>query len=191
MKKLLQMFILAAFLLNCPEMALAQPEPLKQVEIYLMPGVDVSRFQTVGKDPSVSIQPAHSWSVDKDDPFLRRRIREILLNSLTRQGFVLVDTADANLTVKVTITQWGRFRNSNDQNLMEYLDLEFRAYDGTNAEMILRAKGKYSRVDPLEETAVKVNEAFASILDEILASLRAKPESSADAEKLLNKSRLE
>ena len=175
MKMFLKVFILAAVLLTVPGMVCAQPEPTREVDIFLKPGVDVGQFKTVGKEPSVSISPTYSWSVEKSDPFLRQRIREILENSLKKQGFVLVDPVEADLKVKVTISQWGRFRNTSDINLMEYLDLEFRAYAVASGDLILRATGKYSRVDPIEDSTVKLGEAYASILDEILASLRAKP----------------
>ncbi len=176
MKIFLKVFLLAALLLTFPGMASAQPEPTIETDVFLKPGVDVSQFKTVGKDPSVSINPTYSWSVEKADPFLKQRIREILESSIKKQGFVFVDPVDADLRIKLMISQWGRFRNTNDINLMEYLDFEVRAYAVASGELILRATGKYSRVDPLEDSTVKINEACASLLEKILSSLRVKQE---------------
>lgn len=176
MKEFLKVFLLAALLLTFSGIVSAQLAPTRETDVYLKPGVDVSQFRTVGKESPVSINPAYSWSVEKADPFLKQRIREILESSMKKQGFILVDPVDADLKIKVTISQWGRFRNTSDINLMEYLDLEVRAYAVASGELILRATGKYSRVDPLEDSTVRINEACASLLDEILSSLRAKKE---------------
>ena len=149
------------------------------MEVFLKPGIDFRQFKSVGKDVSVSIQPAYFWSVEKSDSFLRQRIREIVGKSVKKQGFAIVEIADADLNLKVIITQWGRFQNSQFLNLMEYLNLEVRAYSGVTGDMLMRATGSYSRVDPLENSAEKLNEAFESIMDEILTSMRVKPETPA------------
>ena len=180
----LKIAMLAIFLLASAEMtASAQPEPTKLVEVFLKPGIDAKQFKTMGDNPSVSIDPTASWSIDSSDPFLKLRIREVLVNSMKRQGFVLVDSSDADLKLKVKVTQWGRLRSSQDLNLMEYLDLEAKVIAVVSGDLILKATGKYSRIDPLENTPDKLNEACGSIMDEILASLRGKPEKPSEAAK--------
>ena len=175
MKKLLLGILFAAFILGCPGVVAAQPEPTRQVELYLKPGVDFRQFRSIAKDLSLSIQPATFWSVENADPFLRQRIREIAGRSIKKQGFDVVDATVADLTVKIIITQWGRFQNSKDLNLLEYLDMEVRAYSGVTGDLLMKTTGSYSRVDPLENSADKINEAFESIMDEALASMRVKP----------------
>lgn len=176
MKKYLILLALATLLVNAAEaLVLAAPEPTKIVEVFLRPGIDLSQYKTMGTDPAVSIKPMMSWSVDSGDPFFRMRIKEGLENSMKRQGFLLAGPTDADLKLKVTIRQWGRLRNSQDLNLMEFVELEAKVYAAGSGELILRATGKYSRVDPLENTPDKMNEALGSLMDEILSSLRPKP----------------
>lgn len=180
MDKLLKVCILAVLFVCCPGMsAMGQPEPAKLVEVFLKPGVDFKQFKSMGEKPSVSIKPAVSWSIDSTDPFLASRIQEILQKSMKNQGFVLVDTVDADLRLNVKVTQWGRLRSNQDLNLMEYLDFEAKVFAAASGEMILRATGKYSRIDPLEHTQDMMNESFESMMNEILSSLRGKPNKSS------------
>ena len=180
MEKLFRVCILAVLFACCPEMsAMGQPEPTKLVEVFLKPGVDFKQFKSMGEKPSVSIKPAVSWSVDTADPFLESRIQETLQKSMKSQGFVLVDAVDADLRLNVKVTQWGRLKSNQDLNLMEYLDFEAKVYAVASGEMILRATGKYSRIDPLEHTQDMMKESFESMMNEILSSLRGKTNKSS------------
>ena len=161
----------AAILLLGGGLASAQPEPVRQVEMVKKPGVDFHQLKSVGNEVSVSIQPTSDWAIDKSDPFLRQRIQELTLKAAKKQGWIPVDNVDADVKLSVKILEWGRLRNSGDQNLMEFVTLEFKAYSARAEGLILRGTGKYSRVDPTESGLEKVNEAYSSILEEFLSAL--------------------
>ena len=78
------------------------------------------------------------------------------------------------MKLKLTVKQWGRLRSSGDLNLMEYVTVEARVYAVASGELVLRATGKYNRIDPLDNTPDKMNEGFASLMNEMLAPLRPK-----------------
>ena len=175
MDKLLRVCLLAVFFACCPGInAMGQPEPTKLIEVFPKPGVDFKQFKSMGEKPSVSIQPAVSWSIDTTDPFLVSRIQESLQKSMKSQGFVLMDAVDADLRLNLKVTQWGRLKSNQDLNLMEYLDFEAKVYAVASGEMIMRATGKYSRIDPLEHTRDIMHESFESMMNEILSALRGK-----------------
>ena len=177
MNRVLKTLVLAILMLSCAGMtAWAEPEPSRLVEVFLKPGVDFKQFKTMAASPSVSFKPDVSWSIDKDDPFYKLRIQSILEKSIKRQGFILADAVDADLKLKLSVRRWGRLRSTHDLNLMEYLDVEAKVYAVASGDMLMRATGKYERVDPLENTPDKMNAAFESRMDEILGSLRPKPE---------------
>ena len=171
MKKWCSMLCVAGLLLLGMRMAYAQPEPVRQVEMARKPGVDFRQFKSVGMDVSVSFRPTSDWAIDKSDPFLEQRIQDLTLKAAKNQGWVPIDNVDADVKLSVKVLEWGRLRNTNDQNLMEYVTLEFRAYSASAEGLILRGTGKYSRVDPVEPDLTKVNEAFVSIMEEFLAAL--------------------
>ena len=148
----------------------AQPEPVRLVEMVKKPGIDFRQFKSVGMEVSVSLQPANSWSIERSDPFLRQRIQTLAVAAAKKQGWIPVDNADADLKLKLKIIEWGRLRNSNDQNLMEYVQFELRAESAQDG-VVMRGTAKYSRVDPTEPDLSKVHEAFESLLEEFLAAL--------------------
>ena len=150
--------------------AYAVPEPVRQVEVARKPGVDFRQFKSVGTEVSVSLQPANSWSIERSDPFLRQRIQTLALAAAKKQGWIPVDNADADLKLKLKIFEWGRLRNSNDQNLMEYVQFELRAESAQDG-LVMRGIAKYNRVDPTEPDLSKLHEAFGSLLEELLAAL--------------------
>ena len=172
MKKWLSVACMAGFLFAWAGTAWAQPEPIRQVEVFRKPGIDFRLFKFIGDEISVNIQPAATWSIDKSDPFLKARIQELSLKAAKQEGWVPISTVDADVKVAIRVYEWGRLQNSHDQNLMEFLTIEVNAYSVSSGAMIFRASGKYSRVDPLETTTDKVNEAYVSILAEILTALR-------------------
>jgi len=171
MKKWGSTFLAAIVLMLCTGLVYAAPEPVRQVEMIRKPGIDFRQFKSVGNEISVSIQPTSSWAIDKTDPFLRQRIQDLTLKAAKNQGWVPIENVDADVKLAVKILEWGRLRNTQDQNLMEYVTLEFKAYSATAEGEILRGTGKYSRVDPVESGLEKVNEAYVSILEEFLAAL--------------------
>ncbi len=148
----------------------AEPEPVRLVEMVKKPGVDFRQFKSVGTDVSVSLQPANSWSIERSDPFLRQRIQNLVLAAAKKQGWIPVDNADADLKLKLKIFEWGRLRDSHDQNLMEYVRFELRA-ESAQEGLVMRGTAKYNRVDPMEPDLSKVHEAFGSLLEEFLAAL--------------------
>ena len=167
--------MLLAVLLSCAGMTVwAEPAPTKLVEVFPKPGVDFAAFKSMGTNPAVNIKPSSSWDIDQDDPFFKLRIQSILERLMQQQGFILVETADADLKLKLTVKQWGRLRSSGDLNLMEYVTVEARVYAVASGELVLRATGKYNRIDPLDNTPDKMNEGFASLMNEMLAPLRPK-----------------
>lgn len=148
---------------------MASPEPTRLVEVFRKPGVNFTQFKSVGEEVSISIRPAGASYFDNSDPFLRRRIAEMTLLAAKQQGWVAIDNPSADVRLSVRVTEWGRFRNNKDQNLMEFLAIEVKAYSREPNELVLQATGRYSRVDPEEESMDKMNSAFVSILAEILA----------------------
>lgn len=171
MKKWCSAFCLVIFLLMGMGLAYAQPEPIYQVEMNRKPGIDFRRFKSVGNEISVSFHPNSDWAVEKSDPFLKQRIQAISLRVVKNKGWVAVENMDADLRLSVKILEWGRLRNTQDQNLMEYLKFELSGYSATDEGLVFRGTGQYSRVDPTEQNLGKVNEAYRSILEELLASL--------------------
>ena len=170
MKRWCSALCLAALLLFGAVPVQAQPEPVRLVEMVKKPGVDFRQFKSVGTEVSVSLQPANSWSIERGDPFLRQRIQTLALTAAKKQGWIPVDNADADLKLKLKIFEWGRLRNSNDQNLMEYVQFELRV-ESAQEGLVMRGTAKYNRVDPTEPDLSKVHEAFGSLLEEFLAAL--------------------
>ncbi len=158
----------------CTGTVLAAPEPTRLVEVFRKPGVNYTVFKSIGNEVGISIRPAGDSFYDPSDPFLRQRLAELALVAAKNQGWVAIDNPSADVRISVKLSEWGRFRNKQDQNLMEFFALEFRAYSVVSGEMILRATARYSRVDPVEGSMEKMNEAFVSVLEEILAPLKAK-----------------
>lgn len=156
--------------------ALASPEPTRLVEVFRKPGVIFTQFKSVGEDVAISIRPAGEAYFDNSDPFLRQRIGEMILLAAKQQGWVAVDNPSADVSLSVRVTEWGRFRNNSDQNLMEFLAVEVKAYSREQSDMVLRASGRYSRVDPVEESMEKMNSAFLSIMSEIMSKLKSSEE---------------
>ncbi len=174
MKKMWAGILTALFLTVCTGTALAAPEPTRLVEVFRKPGINYGGFKSIGNEVSISIRPVGDSFYDPSDPFLRQRLGEMSLVAAKNQGWVAIDNPSADVRISVKLTEWGRFRNKQDQNLMEFFALEFRAYSVASAEMILRATARYNRVDPVEGSMEKMNGAFVSVMEEILASLKAK-----------------
>ena len=174
MKKISAGLVALLFLILCASTALAAPEPTRLVEVFRKPGVNYGGLKSIGNEVSVSIRPVGDSFFDPSDPFLRQRLAELALMAAKNQGWVAIDNPSADVRISVKLTEWGRFRNKQDQNLMEFFALEFRAYSVESGEMILRATARYSRVDPVEGSMEKMNEAFVSVMEEILAALKAK-----------------
>lgn len=170
MKRWCSALCLATLLLFGAVTAYAEPEPVRLVEMVKKPGIDFRQFKSVGTEVSVSLQPANSWSIERSDPFLRQRIQTLALAAAKKQGWIPVDNADADLKLKLKIFEWGRLRNSQDQNLMEYVQFELRA-ESAQEGLVMRGTAKYNRVDPTEPDLSKVHEAFGSLLEEIFAAL--------------------
>ena len=173
MKRWCSALCLATLLLFGAVPVYAQPEPVRMVEMVKKPGVDFRQFKSLGTEVSVSLQPANSWSIEQNDPFLRQRIQTLTLAAAKKQGWVPVDNVDADLKLKLKIFEWGRLRNSQDQNLMEYVQFELRA-ESAQEGLVLRGTAKYNRVDPTESDLSKVHEAFGSLLEEFFAALHGK-----------------
>ena len=172
MKKIWAGLLTALFLTMCASAAMAAPEPTKLVEVFRKPGVNYSGFKSIGNEVSISIRPVGDSFYDPSDPFLRQRLSEMTLLAAKNQGWVPIDNTSADVRVSVKLTEWGRFRNKQDQNLMEFFALECRAYSVSSGEMILRATARYSRVDPVEGSMEKMNAAFVSAMEEILLALK-------------------
>ena len=174
MKKIGTGLLTALFLMVCTSAAMAAPEPTKLVEVFHKPGVNYSGFKSIGNEVSISIRPVGDSFYDPSDPFLRQRLSEMTLLAAKNQGWVAIENSSADVRVSVKLTEWGRFRNKQDQNLMEFFALEVRAHSSASGEMVLRATARYSRVDPVEGSMEKMNAAFVAVMEEILASLKAK-----------------
>ena len=172
MKKIWAGLLTALFLTMCASAAMAAPEPTKLVEVFRKPGVNYSGFKSIGNEVSISIRPVGDSFYDPSDPFLRQRLSEMTLLAAKNQGWVPIDNISADVRVSVKLTEWGRFRNKQDQNLMEFFALECRAYSVASGETILRATARYSRVDPVEGSMEKMNAAFVSVMEEILLALK-------------------
>jgi len=153
--------------------ALAAPEPTRLIEVFRKPGVNFRPFKSVGNEISVNIRPEGESFFDASDPFLRERIAEMTLNAAKQQGWVLTENSNADIRLAVKIAEWGRFRNKHDQNLMEFFTIEVNAHSRESDGLILRARGRYSRVDPVEESTNQMHIEFLSIMAEILRALQS------------------
>jgi hypothetical protein len=172
MKKIWAGLLTALYLTVCASAAMAAPEPTKLVEVFRKPDVNYSGFKSFGNEVSISIRPVGDSFYDPSDPFLRQRLAEMTLLAAKSQGWVPMDNISADVRVSVKLTEWGRFRNKQDQNLMEFFALEVRAYSSASGEMILRATARYSRVDPVEGSMEKMNAAYTAAMEEILLALK-------------------
>ena len=172
MKKIAAGLMTILLLVLCASAALAAPEPNKLVEVFRKPGVSYSGFKSIGNEVSISISPVGDSFYDRSDPFLRQRLAALSLVAAKNQGWVAIDNTGADVRISVKLTEWGRFRNKQDQNLMEFFALEVRAYSSASGEMILRATARYSRADPVEESMEKMNAAYVAIMEEILLALK-------------------
>ena len=172
MKKIWAGLLTALFLMVCTSAAMAAPEPTKLVEVFHKPGVNYSGFKSIGNEVSISIRPVGDSFYDPSDPFLRQRLSEMTLLAAKNQGWVPIDNTSADVRVSVKLTEWGRFRNKQDQNLMEFFALEVRAHSSASGEMVLRATARYNRVDPVEGSMEKMNAAFVAVMEEILLALK-------------------
>lgn len=173
MKKIITGIMLLLLLSVSAGTAWAAPLPNRTVELYRKPGVNFTQLKSLGEEISVSVRPAGEAYFDSSDPFLRQRVRVLSLEAAKKQGWVAIDNSSADVAVKIRITEWGRFRNRHDQNLLEFFALEVRAMSRTDGELILRANARYSRVDPMEESMEKLHEALQSVMQEIFAALKA------------------
>ena len=172
MKKIAAGLMTILLLVFCASAALAAPEPNKLVEVFRKPGVSYSGFKSIGNEVSISIRPVGDSFYDPSDPFLRQRLSEMTLLAAKNQGWVPIDNISADVRVSVKLTEWGRFRNKQDQNLMEFFALEVRAHSSASGEMVLRATARYNRVDPVEGSMEKMNAAFVAVMEEILLALK-------------------
>ena len=142
------------------------------MEVFRKPGVSYSGFKSIGNEVSISISPVGDSFYDRSDPFLRQRLAALSLVAAKNQGWVAIENTGADVRISVKLTEWGRFRNKQDQNLMEFFALECRAYSVASGETILRATARYSRIDPVEGSMEKMNAAFVSVMEEILLALK-------------------
>ncbi len=110
------------------ENTLAATKPTRLLEVFRKPGVNFSQFKSIGDEIIVSIRPVGASFFDNSDPFLRQRIKEMTIQAAKRQGWAPTDNSSADVRLSVKITEWGRFRNNYDQNLMEFLAIEVKAY---------------------------------------------------------------
>ena len=149
----------------------AQPDPVYQVEMVRKPGIDFRQFKSVGSDVSISLDPNSDWAIDKKDSFLEQRIQTLSLKAAKKQGWIPTENTYADLKLSVKVLEWGRLRNSADQNLMEFVNFELKVYSSASEGPIFRASGRYSRVDPEENDLAKVADAYSSILEDMLAAL--------------------
>lgn len=172
MRKWWGAFCLAAVLLAGTGLVCAQSEPVRQVEMIRKPGIDFRQYKSVGMDVSVSFQPSSSWAIEKGDPFLEQRIQELSLTAAKNQGWVPIDNVSADVKLSVKILEWGRLRNAQDPNLMEYATFELKVYSSTAEGPVFRGTGKYRRAAPPESGMEKVNDVYVSMMEELLAALR-------------------
>lgn len=172
MKKIWAGLLTALFLMVCTSAAMAAPEPTKLVEVFRKPGVNYNGFKSIGNEVSISIRPVGDSFYDPSDPFLRQRLKEMTLLAAKNQGWVPIDNTSADVRVSVKLTEWGRFRNKQDQSLMEFFALEVRAHSSATGEMVLRATARYNLVDPVEGSMEKMNAAFVAAMEEILLALK-------------------
>lgn len=172
MKKIVAGLMTILLLMLCASAVLAAPEPTKLVEVFRKPGVNYGGFKSIGSEVPISIRPVGDSFYDRSDPFLRQRLAELSLAAAKNQGWVASDNSSADVRISVKLTEWGRFNNKQDQNLMEFFALECRAYSVASGELILRATARYSRVDPVEGSVEKMNAAFLATMEEILLALK-------------------
>ena len=151
---------------------LAAPEPVQLVETFRKPGVNYSQYKSVGEDVSISIQPKGASYYDNSDPFLRQRLKSLTIQAAKKQGWVPMENHHADVRLAIKVTEWGRFRNSHDQNLMEFIAVEAKAYSIETGELVMRSTGRYSRVDPDDESMEKAHEAFVDIMSSIMEALK-------------------
>ena len=170
MKKWCRVLLVAGLLLVAG-MAYAQPAPVHQVEMFRKPGIDFRQFKSVGMDIEVSLAPTADWAMDRSDPFLKQRIQEMVLKAAKKQGWIAAENEYADVKLSVKILEWGRLRNRQEANLMEFVSFELKAHSPAAAGLVFRGAGRYSRVDPVEQDLSKVNEAFLSIMEELMAAL--------------------
>ena len=163
--------LLVAGLLLVAGIAYAQPAPVHQVEMFRKPGIDFRQLKSVGMDVEVSLAPTADWAMERSDPFLKQRIQELVLKAAKKQGWIAAENEFADVKLSVKILEWGRLRNSKDANLMEFATFEVKAHSSAAEGLVFRGAGKYSRVDPAEQDLSKVNEAFLSIMEELMAAL--------------------
>lgn len=153
--------------------AWAAEDPVRSVEVFRKPGFDFRPLKLMAPSIGIDFKPISTWSVEKGDPYLKDRIRDMVKASLKSKGFAFaVDELQADASVKVRVFEWGRFRNTDNQNLIEYVDMEVRMYEVSSGELILRGTARYRlRNNQQDPTMSSLNEAAASMLDEIFYSL--------------------
>lgn len=162
----------AAILVLSLGIACAQPEPDLRTEISRKPGVDFRQFKSVGNEIAIVLRPTADWAIDKSEPFLQSRIRDLTFKSARMNGWVPVNNEDADLKLTVKIWEWGRIKDSKDPNLMEFLHFELSAVSPRHEGLVFRAKGKYSRIDPVQGDLARIPEVFRSLMDDFLYALR-------------------
>ena len=172
MKKTRLLMFVVLFLVLSAGSVLASPEPVQLVETFRKPGVNYSQYKSVGEDVSISIQPKGASYYDNSDPFLRQRLKSLAIQAAKKQGWVPLENHYADVRLAIKVTEWGRFRNSHDQNLMEFIAIEVKAYSIETSELVLRGTGRYSRVDPDDESMEKAGEAFVEIMSSIMDALK-------------------
>ena len=155
-----------------PVTAWASEEPVRSVEVFRKPGFDFRSLKTFGDNVSIQFAPVKAWSVEKSDPFLMERIRDMVKASLKGQGyFIAAEGTAPDATVKVKISEWGRFRNTDNQSLIEYVEMDVRVYDELNGAVVLRGTAHYRQYNPKDQSMAGLNAVAASMLDEIFSAL--------------------
>jgi hypothetical protein len=169
--------IVLSFLLICvfvalPVSAWALDEPARSVEVFRKPGFDFRVLKTFGEGIDIQFAPVKSWSVEKSDPFLKDRIRDMVRQSLKRQGYFFVPEGTvSDATVKVKIFEWGRFRNTDNQNLIEYIDMDVRVFDEAEGTMVLRGTARYRLLNSTDRSMNGLHAMAVSMFDEIFGAL--------------------
>lgn len=173
MKKIWSALFVVGFLLMSMGMVYAQPEPVRLVEMVRKPGINFRQYKSIGSEISVSVKPNSDWAIDKRDTFLEQRVQGLTMKAARNQGWLPADNEFGDVRISVKILEWGRLRNTEDQNLMEFVTFELKAYSNTSEGPVLvfRGNGKYRRVDPVETGLEKVADVYGSMMEELMAAL--------------------
>jgi len=171
LKKTMLLTLALVFLISAALPGLAGAEASRMVEIFFKPGMDSKQVGKLLAVPRVSFSPDASWAIDKADPFLKDRIRSMVVEAFKKQLFVpAAPETPADVRISVKVTQWGRFKNQSDQVLVQYIDMKLQleaTLPEKGSTVVFWATAKYRLENSQDTSMTLLNEAGQDLFDEI------------------------